>query len=112
MIIRATQKKMMSKPVTSALEGRNSSNPRSAMAASSGQPRVLNGHSAEENQVSSTSLSWRSGTSAASPERARASASSRPTWMLPASSYQAGIRWPHQSWRLIVQSWMFSIQWR
>ena len=29
-----------------------------------------------------------------------------------ASSYHAGMRWPHQSWRLMHQSWMFSIQWR
>ena len=26
-----------------------------------------------------------------------------------AVSYQAGIWWPHQSWRLMHQSWMFRI---
>jgi hypothetical protein len=60
MIIRATQKKMMSKPVTST-RGRVEGLSRSV---SSGQPRVLKGHSAELNQVSSTSSSWRSGKSA------------------------------------------------
>ena len=29
-----------------------------------------------------------------------------------ASQYQTGMRWPHQIWRLIVQSRMFSIQWK
>src|SRR5690349_13671483 len=28
--------------------------------------------------------------------------------MLPASSYHAGMRWPHHSWRLMHQSWMLS----
>ena len=40
-----------------------------------------------------------------------ASASSCATTTLPSSSYQAGIWWPHQSWREMVQSWMFSSQW-
>ena len=79
MTMRATQKKMMSKPVTSTLVGRKSSKPRSRIASASGQPSVLKGHSADENQVSSTSLSWRSATSSPMPPRARASASSRPT---------------------------------
>jgi hypothetical protein len=56
MTIRATQKKMMSKPVTSTDEGRKAL--RSGV--SSGQPRVENGTSADENQVSSTSASRRS----------------------------------------------------
>ena len=54
MIIRATQKKMMSKPVTSTDDGRNV---RSSQV-SSGQPSVEWHHSADENQVSSTSSSW------------------------------------------------------
>ena len=57
MIIRATQKKMMSKPVTSTDDGKNLSKPRCCMSAGFGQPIVLIGHSDAENQVSSTSLS-------------------------------------------------------
>jgi hypothetical protein len=48
MIIRATQKKMMSKPVTSTDEGRNV---RSSFV-SAGHPSVEWHHSADENQVS------------------------------------------------------------
>ena len=43
---------------------------------------------------------------------ARASASLRATYTLPASSYHAGIWWPHQSWREMHQSWMLLIQCR
>ncbi len=57
MIIRATQKKMMSKPVTSTLEGRK----RSCSTVFAGQPSVLNGTSADEYQVSRTSGSRSSG---------------------------------------------------
>src|SRR5216683_7864199 len=53
MIIRATQKKMMSKPVMSTDEGRK----RSRSSVFSGQPSEENGTSAEENHVSSTSSS-------------------------------------------------------
>ena len=53
MIIRATQKKMMSKPVTSTEEGRNAC----SSGVSSGQPSVEWHHSADENHVSSTSSS-------------------------------------------------------
>ena len=59
MIIRATQKKMMSLPVTSTSDGRKVF--RSAVA--SGQPSDANGPSCDENQVSSTSRSWVSGPS-------------------------------------------------
>jgi hypothetical protein len=52
-IIRATQKKMMSKPVTSTSVGVVALQLRRL----SGQPSVENGHRAEENQVSSTSSS-------------------------------------------------------
>src|SRR5687768_11796663 len=100
--MRATQKKMMSKPVTSTLLGTKALN-RSHSAARSvvspGQPRVENGHSAEENHVSSTSSSWRNAPTGGVVACERASASSSPTKMLPASSDQAGMRWPHQSWR-------------
>ena len=57
MIIRATQKKMMSKPVTSTVDGRN----RSCSTVLPGQPSVENGTRAEEYQVSSTSGSRVSG---------------------------------------------------
>jgi hypothetical protein len=53
MIIRATQKKMMSKPVTSTSVGWKVF----SSGVFSGQPRVEKVHSAEENQVSSTSSS-------------------------------------------------------
>jgi len=48
MIIRATQKKMMSNPVTSTEDGRKVSRSR----VFSGQPSEVNGTRAEENQVS------------------------------------------------------------
>ncbi len=53
--MRATQKKMISKPVTNTLVGYH------VFSASvcSGQPNVEKGQSADENQVSSTSSSWR-----------------------------------------------------
>ena len=53
-IMRATQKNRMSKPVTRTLVGNHF---RSSLV-SSGQPMVEKGHSAEENQVSRTSSSW------------------------------------------------------
>jgi hypothetical protein len=55
MIMRATQKKMMSKPVTSTSVGWKVF----SVAGSLGQPSVPKVHSAEENQVSSTSSSCR-----------------------------------------------------
>ena len=57
MIMRATQKKMMSKPVTSTEEGRKVSRSR----VFSGQPSEENGTSCDENQVSRTSASRFSG---------------------------------------------------
>ncbi len=56
MIIRATQKKMMSYAVTRTVVG----NQKSSSSVSSGQPRVLKGHRPELNQVSSTSGDWTS----------------------------------------------------
>ncbi len=54
-IIRATQKKMMSKPVIRTLVGYSVV----SSGVLSGHPRVENGHNAEENHVSRTSSSWR-----------------------------------------------------
>ncbi len=62
--------------------------------------------------MSSTSASWVSstpgpcGTSAS----ARASASLRATKTEPSGAYQAGMRWPHQSWRLMHHGLMSRIQ--
>ena len=53
MTMRATQKKMMSKPVTSTDEGRKCF----SSGVSFGQPSDENGTSADENHVSSTSSS-------------------------------------------------------
>src|SRR5262249_19396703 len=105
MIMRATQKKMMSKPVTRTEEGRYVS----SSLVLSGQPSEENGTSCDENQVSKTSgslvnllliLNF-----------STTSSSVLPTNTFPCSSYQAGIWWPHQSWREMHQSWMFSSQW-
>src|SRR4029078_2029112 len=111
MIIRATQKKMMSKPVTSTDDGRNVASSRVC----AGQPSVEWHHNADENHVSSTSSS-RMNDAGARPSFfvacSRASFSLRATKTLAASSYHAGIWWPHQSWREMHQSWMLLIQWR
>src|SRR5215475_4780718 len=91
-IMRATQKKMMSKPVTRTDVGYHVA--RSGVC--SGQPSVENGHRPDENHVSRTSGSWRS----APPHCGHAVRSVRETWIESSlSQYQAGIRWPHQSWR-------------
>jgi hypothetical protein len=75
----------------------------------SGQPSVENGHSADENQVSRMSSSWRSVGRRRS--RAQVVASVRLTVMwLHAPQYQAGMRWPHHSWREMHQSLMLVIQ--
>ncbi len=74
---------------------------------SSGQPRVENGQRPEENQVSSTSGSW---TSLSVPAWAAASSKLWATKTRPSSVYQAGIWWPHQSWREMHQGLMFSSQ--
>src|SRR5690625_6735134 len=92
MIMRATQKKIISKPVTKTLEGRYFC--RSAVV--SGQPMVVNGTSAEENQVSSTSSSRVSGPSMPwARARSMASVSLRATMISPDSLYQDGILWQH-----------------
>src|SRR5215471_139030 len=72
-----------------------------------GQPNVEKGHRAELNQVSSTSGSC---SRRVEPQRgqegsvSRATRISRHSWQC-----QAGIRWPHQSWREIHQSRMLYI---
>ena len=55
MTMRATQKKMMSKPVTKTVEGKK----RSSSSVLFGQPKDENGTKAELNQVSKTSSSRR-----------------------------------------------------
>src|SRR5712672_1238716 len=99
MIMRATQKKMMSLPVTSTEEGRNTS--RSFVL--SGQPSELNGTSCDENQVSRTSGSRLK-------EEVMLcffliSSSVLPTNTFPFSSYHAGIWCPHQICLEMHQSW-------
>src|SRR6202012_3950320 len=77
----------------------------------SGQPSVENGHSADENHVSSTSSLRRS----AMPLPNLASASSRAssslsaTKTVPSSAYHAGIWCPHHSWRDMHHGWMLRI---
>src|SRR5690606_25699973 len=125
MTIRATQQKIMSKPVTSTDDGRNCASSGNRFGRPSrngcfGSTRLENGTSADENQVSSTSASRTSGPDQpAAFACARASASLRATNTLPSwigwpsasALYQAGIWWPHQSWREMHQSWMFVSQW-
>ena len=59
--------------------------------------------------MSSTSvvLAERAAAARALGEVRRATRGSLPS----ASQYQTGMRWPHQSWREMHQSRMFSIQW-
>ncbi len=103
-IIRATQKKMMSKPVTGTAPGYQVS----SSGVLSGQPNTLKGHSALENQVSRASESW---VMAPLPQWAHSVGSWVATVCWPQSAHsQAGIRWPHQSWRLMHQSRMLRIQ--
>src|SRR6266403_135507 len=103
-IMRATQKKMMSKPVTRTDVGYHVSRSR----VFSGQPSVENGQRPEENQVSSTSGSWRRFSSS---HCGHVFGSSRRTIVWPFfAQYHAGMRCPHHSCREMHQSWMFSIQ--
>src|SRR6266849_9721071 len=74
---------------------------------SSGHPSVENGHSPDENHVSSTSSSWRK---SLPPHLSHAAGRSSATiGSLHRSHQYAGIRWPHQSWREMHQSWRFRI---
>ncbi len=69
---------------------------------------VEKGQRAEENQVSRTSVSC---SRLVLPQWGQRSGSRRATVILPHSwQYQAGIRCPHQIWREMHQSRMFSIQ--
>jgi ATP-dependent Lon protease len=73
-----------------------------------GQPRTANGQSPEENQVSSTSSSC---SNAPPPHFLHADGALRPAMYSPQPShFQTGILCPHQSWREMHQSRMFSIQ--
>ena len=86
--MRATQKKMMSKPVTKTEEGKKCSNSLVCL----GQPNELNGTSAELNQVSKTSSSrFRDPEYPVAFALLFASSSERATKISPASPYQAGI---------------------
>src|SRR3546814_5221963 len=82
--------------IPSEVEGRVSTAlaPNDSFSAPSGQPSVPNGQSADENQVSSTSVSRVS--VASGPACARACSSFSATKTLPSPSYHAGIWCPHQ----------------
>src|SRR5208283_2421578 len=70
-------------------------------------PSVENGHSPELNHVSSTSGSC---SMCFDPQWAQACGASRATVMPPQSAQcQAGMRWPHHSWREMHQSRMLYI---
>jgi hypothetical protein len=56
------------------------------------------------------SSSWRSSAAGCRTRRTRGSFERSDTVMWPSGQYHAGMRWPHHSWRLTFQSWMFSIQ--
>src|SRR6202162_3418064 len=103
MIIRATQKKRMSYPVSRTDVGYQYLRP----GVCSGQPSVENGQSPDENHVSRTSGSC---SSLAEPHFGQAVGSSTAANVSPLSQYQTGMRCPHQSWREMHQSRMFSIQ--
>jgi len=104
MIIRATQKKMMSAAVTSTLVGWN----RSMSSVFSGQPSGEKVHSQLLNQVSSTSGSWVRAVPPHSGQDAGVSTAqiSRPQ----PSQVQNGMRCPHHSCREMHQSRMLRIQ--
>jgi hypothetical protein len=84
MIIRATQRKMMSRAVERTLPGYQTSSSRVC----SGQPSVANGQSADENHVSSTSGSR---SRSREPHSAHASGSLSATVKCPSGQYQTGI---------------------
>mmetsp|Transcript_6434 Transcript_6434/g.15752 ORF Transcript_6434/g.15752 Transcript_6434/m.15752 type:complete len:205 (+) Transcript_6434:177-791(+) len=125
-IMRATQKKRMSCPVSSRVVGCHPAFMSGAL--KSGQPRGENGKRPDENHVSSTSSSWKSSTAplarpgasaSSSSALARASSTLRATMGSPRSSqlapsavlrrgYHAGMRCPHHSCRETHQSWMLS----
>ena len=94
MTIRATQKKIISKPVTNTDDGRYCCNAILAASFSSSpvQSKVENGHNADEYQVSSTSSSrFRLPVYPSFAANDLASFSSCATYTFPSSLYQAGI---------------------
>ena len=120
MIMRATQKKMMSGPVTSVLVGIEGVEARLLHRRGIGPaqrregPEPGRGPGVEDVVLLHPVLAGPAGPSRETctfvgilrgPPRVRLSRS-RPL------RYQTGMRWPHQSWRLMHQSWMFSSQWR
>src|SRR5699024_10458211 len=91
---------MMSYPVTSTSVGKYRLK---SSLSSSGQPIVENGHKADENHVSNTSLSCS--------QLSISAGASFPTYISPVSlCYHAGIRCPHHRWREVPQSRLFSIE--
>ena len=67
-----------------------------------GQPSVVKGSRPEENQVSRTSVSWVMSVELQLPQVVGVS---RATVIPPQGlQCQAGMRWPHQSWREMHQS--------
>ncbi len=68
---------------------------------SSGQPSVANGQRADENQVSSTSVSR---VNSADPHSAHTDGVVSSTVRCPSGQVHTGSWWPHQSWREMHQS--------
>ena len=99
-IILATQKKIISNPVTNTSVGWYFFNKLSL----EGHPRVEKVHSAEENQVSRTSSSCLIFFCEASSYFCLTLSSLSATKIFPSSSNQAGILWPHQICLLMHQS--------
>src|SRR6202795_1129482 len=98
MIMRASQKKRMSKPVINNVLGKKTSRSR----VFSGQPSVVNGSRPDENQVSSTSETC---SNFVLPHFGHFAGASRATiTSLQLSQVQAGMRWPHHNWREMHQS--------
>jgi len=97
-IILATQKKIMSKPVTKVEVGWNNA----SLSVSFGQPRVAKVHKLDENHVSSTSSSCLRGPLIS--YFSLTCSSELPAKALPSSSNHIGIRCPHHSCLLMHQS--------
>ena len=72
------------------------------------QPKTVKGSRPEENQVSRTSVSWVSVVVFAQLEQ-MVGVSRETMISLQAAQCHAGMRWPHQSWREMHQSWMLFI---
>ena len=72
-----------------------------------GQPKTVKGSRPEENQVSRTSVSWMMSVESQVPQACGRVAGDGDAWQ--ALQCHAGMRWPHQSWREMHQSWMLVI---